>query len=129
MIGGESWGKLSGAELYDNETGVATSLTIPQTIYFTKGTYNERFEIRVKQQTTTDVDVIDNDCDVYIENGRLVVENMPADGNVYVYDTIGKLILQQSTNSNIDVEIIAEGIYHITIHTKNNQVINTKVVY
>ena len=129
VIGGESWGKLSGAELYDNETGVATSLTIPQTIYFTKGTYNERFEIRVKQQTTTDVDVIDNDCDVYIENGRLVVENMPADGNVYVYDTTGKLILQQSTNSNINVEIIAEGIYHITIHTENNQVINTKIVY
>ena len=54
---------------------------------------------------------------------------MTADGNVYVYDTAGKLVHQQSTNSNINVELIAEGIYHITIHTVNNQVINTKVVY
>ena len=129
VIGGESWGKLSGAELYDNETGVATSLTIPQTIYFTKGTYNERFEIRVKQQTTTGVDVIDNDCDVYIENGRLVVENMPQNGNVYVYDSAGKLIHKQTTNSEVNLNLVVEGVYNITICTEDNRVFNTKVVY
>ena len=130
IIGGESWGAMSGAELYDIESDEATSLTIPQTIYLTKGTHDERFIIRVKQQVTTNAENNnDSEVNAYIENGRLFIENMPADGNVYVYDTAGKLVHQQSTNSNINVELIAEGIYHITIHTVNNQVINTKVVY
>ena len=129
VIGGESWGKLSGAELYDNETGLATVLTIPQTIYFTKGTYNERFEIRVKQQTMTDVDVVDNDYNVYIENGCLIVKNMPQNGNVYVYDSAGKLIHEQTTNSEVNLNLVVEGVYNITICTEDNRVFNTKVVY
>ena len=129
VISGESWGAMSGAELYDNETYKSMPLTIPQTVYFDKGTYNGRFEIRVKQNVTTKEETIDSDLDLFIENGRLIVDNMPANGNIFVYDMSGKLIHQQTTNSIVNIDLISEGVYNITICTDDNQVITRKIIF
>jgi hypothetical protein len=130
VIGGEAWGDMADVMLYDNETYRSTSLIIPQTIYLEKGVHDERFEIRVQSSSIpTGVDNEMRDLEVMIEEGRLYVENVPANSVLYIYDMNGKLVHQQRTDTAIDYEFYAQGIYNITICTDNNKVFNTKIVY
>jgi hypothetical protein len=116
--------------LYNNETYRSTSLIIPQTIYLEKGVHDERFEIRVQSSSIpTGVDNEMSDLEVMIEEGRLYVENVPANSVLYIYDMNGKLVHQQRTDTAIDYEFYAQGIYNITICTDNNKVFNTKIAY
>jgi hypothetical protein len=128
VIGGEAWGDMANVMLYDNETYRSTSLIIPQTIYLEKGVHDERFEIRVQNVPTGTDNQMDN-IEVVVVNGKLVVENMPENSNLYIYDMNGKLVHQQRTDTAIDYEFYAQGIYNITIYTDNNKVFNTKIVY
>jgi hypothetical protein len=78
---------------------------------------------------TTDIDNEMSDLEVVVVNGKLVVENMPANAVLFIYDMNGKLVHQQRTDTAIDYEFYAQGIYNITICTDNNKVFNTKIVY
>ena len=128
VIGGEAWGDMADVMLYDNETYRSTSLIIPQTVYLEKGVHDERFEIRVQNVPTGTDNQIDN-IEVVVVNGKLVVENMPENSNLYIYDMNGKLVHQQRTDTAIDYEFYAQGIYNIVICTDNNKVFNTKLAY
>ena len=64
-----------------------------------------------------------------IEDGRLYVENIPTNAVLYIYDMNGKLVHQQRTDTAIDYEFYAQGIYNIVIYTEDNKAFNTKIVY
>ena len=130
VIGGEAWGDMANVILYDNETYRSTSLIIPQTIYLEKGVHDERFEIRVQSSSvTTDVDNEMSNLEIMIDDGRLYAENLPANAVLFIYDMNGKLVHQQQTDTTIDYEFYAQGIYNIVICTDNNKVFNTKIAY
>ena len=111
---------LSKLLLTDNGTNPATVtnlLTSNYTFTAAAGTNNSRFAITAQRVPTA----IENETDVNapqlsIVNCKLSINNLVAKANVRVFDAIGRMVINKtSNNTSLEINLSAKGIYMVKI--------------
>lgn len=112
--------------LHDKLTNDFTKINNKEyTIYLSQGTYNDRFNICFTKTTSNSTSIAEI-VSHYVKNGTLVIENLPQNSLVYIYDSTGKLI---SCSFDNRYTLPLRGVYHIIITNCNKNINNFSIIY
>ncbi|PXY40355.1 calcium-binding protein [Flavobacterium cheongpyeongense] len=99
-----------------------------------KGIFNNRFVLKFSHKTLNTIEVFKNSKDImiYQEKGNLIIESDDSTiQKIQVYDSSGKLILEQNTNQNsITISNLKQKNQLLILKIKTENALNTeKIIY
>jgi len=98
----------------------------------TAGTDNTRFKLTAQRVPTGIETINEGDLEsatIKMVNGRMLLDNLSAKTSVRVYDAIGRLVTNKTTNNNsLEIPLNTEGIYTIQL-VSGNKSWTKKMVY